>query len=151
MKKIITLTILAAIASLSALHAFDLKGALKGLGKDGNTTIDGLANVIGDVLSTDKIDVASISGTWSYKEPAVSFKSDNLLKKAGGAAAATAIAEKLAPVELHLQVSGCRQEPRRRQRLRGQKHRQFDKAHLRHHKTCGYNRQSQQGNRQQHA
>lgn len=98
MKKIITLTILAAIASLSALHAFDLKGALKGLGKDGNTTIDGLANVIGDVLSTDKIDVASISGTWSYKEPAVSFKSDNLLKKAGGAAAATAIAEKLAPV-----------------------------------------------------
>ena len=36
-------------------------------------------------------------GTWNYTNPAVSFKSDNFLLKAGGAAAAQQIESKLAP------------------------------------------------------
>ncbi len=36
-------------------------------------------------------------GTWKYVNPAVSFKSDNFLLKAGGAAAAQQVEAKLAP------------------------------------------------------
>ncbi len=36
-------------------------------------------------------------GQWSYSSPAVSFKSENALKNVGGAAAATAVENKLAP------------------------------------------------------
>jgi hypothetical protein len=36
-------------------------------------------------------------GTWNYSSPAVCFKSDNLLKKAGGSAVASTIENKLAP------------------------------------------------------
>lgn len=98
MKRIVTLIFYVAIATFSVVSAFDLKDALKGLGKDGDTKIEGLSGVLADVLATDKIDIASICGTWNYKEPAVSFKSDNLLKKAGGATAASAITEKLIPI-----------------------------------------------------
>lgn len=36
-----------------------------------------------------------MTGTWSYTGPAIEFESDNLLKKAGGAVAATAAEKKL--------------------------------------------------------
>ncbi len=41
--------------------------------------------------------IEKLSGTWSYKAPAVAFKSDNLLLKAGGAAASANVEKKLAP------------------------------------------------------
>lgn len=57
-----------------------------------------LRSLIGGILGTDsKITPESIAGTWKYSSPAVSFKSDNLLKKAGGAAAAAAVEKKLEP------------------------------------------------------
>lgn len=59
---------------------------------------DLLGSVIGGVLSTDKVSLSQIQGKWSYSSPAISFKSDNLLKKAGGAAAAAKISEKIEPV-----------------------------------------------------
>lgn len=78
MKKILAFLILAlgCIGGASA-QSFDLKGML------------------GGILSNDKITVKSMVGKWNYSSPAVTFKSSNLLKKAGGAAASSAIESKL--------------------------------------------------------
>lgn len=65
-----------------------------------NPNPDLLSGLLGNLISTDKVSVASLAGSWSYDKPAVTFKSDNLLKKAGGVAAATAAEEKLAPYYL---------------------------------------------------
>lgn len=63
----------------AAAQSFDLKGML------------------GSLVASDKVSVEKMTGTWNYSAPAVSFKSDNLLKKAGGAAASSAVESKLAP------------------------------------------------------
>ena len=47
-----------------------------------------------DLLNKDNISKV-MTGTWSYKSSAVEFESDNLLMKAGGAAAATMAENKL--------------------------------------------------------
>lgn len=92
---LIAVMILAAIPA----HAFDIKDALKKIGsKDSTSTSGGLGSILGNLLSTDKIELKSMVGNWSYSAPAVSFKSDNLLKKAGGAAASATITGKLAPI-----------------------------------------------------
>ena len=80
MKKLLLLFVLALGCSVSlSAQSFDLKGML------------------GSLLSSDKITVKSLTGTWKYSAPAVTFKSSNLLKKAGGAAASSAIESKLSP------------------------------------------------------
>lgn len=56
-----------------------------------------LKGMLGNLISSDKLTVEKIAGVWNYSAPAVSFKSDNLLKKAGGAAASSTIESKLAP------------------------------------------------------
>lgn len=91
---------MAAFIALSAMAVpQNIKDALKGLGKkDGSSLVDGLKGALSGVLSSDKISLASLVGEWKYSKPAVAFKSDNLLKKAGGAAAASTITSKLAPV-----------------------------------------------------
>ncbi len=99
MKKVI-LFLSAIIVSSATSMAFDLKDALKKIGKNGNnedleSTIGGVLN---NVLTTDKIDIKTLEGTWSYSAPAVAFKSDNLLKKAGGGIASEAITGKLTPI-----------------------------------------------------
>lgn len=78
MKKILAFLILAlgCIGGASA-QSFDLKGML------------------GGILSNDKITVKSMVGKWNYSSPAVTFKSSNLLKKAGGSAVSSAIESKL--------------------------------------------------------
>ena len=56
-----------------------------------------LGSLINGVISSDKVEVSDLVGTWTYYGPAVSFKSENFLEKAGGAAAASAIESKLTP------------------------------------------------------
>lgn len=79
----------------------DIKDVLKGLGGSGSSESGDIANSIGSVLngvlSTSKISVKDVVGEWKYSEPAVEFKSENLLKKAGGAAASSAIVAKIKP------------------------------------------------------
>lgn len=68
----------------------DILGAVSG-------AIGGTAGgILEGVLSTDKVSPDDLTGKWKYAAPAVAFKTDDLLKKAGGAAASTAIEEKLA-------------------------------------------------------
>ncbi|MDE6535573.1 MAG: DUF4923 family protein [Muribaculaceae bacterium] len=102
MKKIILA--LALSFSLSACASNPL-GALLGGGSSteqsssskGGGLGDIIGGVVGGLLSTDKVDVNKMVGTWTYTSPAVCFKSDNFLQKAGGAAAAGTIENKLAP------------------------------------------------------
>lgn len=76
----------------------DIKDVLNGVknGGNGSSTTEKLAGLAGALLSSDKIDINSLHGSWAYKAPAVTFKSDNLLKKAGGAAVSETIEGKLA-------------------------------------------------------
>lgn len=64
-------------------------------------SLDNLFGMLGDmaegVLSKTNLSVDDISGEWTANGSAVSFKSDNFLKKAGGSAAAGLIENKLDP------------------------------------------------------
>ena len=108
MKKSVSILIAAAIfASAPALKAepdiTDLlkgaAGALKGGSGEGSgsTALSGLKGMVEGLISKSNLSEADLVGAWQYSAPAVAFQSDNLLQKAGGAAAAGVITEKLAP------------------------------------------------------
>lgn len=59
--------------------------------------LDILSGVVSAVTSSDKFEIKDLEGTWEYKSPAVTFKSDDALSKAGGVAASAAAEAKLAP------------------------------------------------------
>ena len=54
-----------------------------------------LGSVVNSLVSTDKVEIADLKGTWKSVSPAIVFKSENLLQKAGGTAAEAAIEGKL--------------------------------------------------------
>lgn len=99
----------AMFVSLSACASNPLGNLLGGLkdaaGTTGTEQTDskgsGLGNLLGGVvsglISTDKVDTQKMTGTWKYTSPAVCFKSENFLQKAGGSAVAGTIEGKLAP------------------------------------------------------
>ena len=68
-----------------------LLGSIGGSSSLGSTVGD----VIQNLISTNNLKVEDLVGTWEYSAPAVAFKSDDLLKKAGGAAAASTVEAKL--------------------------------------------------------
>lgn len=100
MKKLLSLLMIA--FALNA-NAFDLQSLLGGLSSKSDSTstasssssLGALGSLLGNIISSDNLDVSDLVGTWNYVSPAVSFKSDNLLQKAGGAAAAVTIEQKL--------------------------------------------------------
>ena len=80
----------------------DILGGLAGSAASSDSTkssnpLGALGSVLGNVLANDKFTVDDLVGSWSYDSPAVSFESDNALKKIGGAGAVTAVESKLAP------------------------------------------------------
>jgi len=117
MKKIF-LSILAAILAMSATEmaaAPDLQELLNKL-KNGQTTdgpndsqdnnnsstgstldaLRGLGNALG-IIPSKTVDADYLKGVWSYQKPAVAFKSDNFLAKAGGVAASAKVENELEP------------------------------------------------------
>jgi len=63
---------------------------------DGSGEKGGLLSSLSSVFSKNKVATKElVVGTWVYEEPAVVFKSDNILKKAGGKVAASLIEKKL--------------------------------------------------------
>lgn len=99
MKRIFIFCAIALVMSTMSASAFDLKGLLdktKDSSNKENSTADKLGNLLGGLLSSSNIEVSDLVGEWTYDSPAVVFKSDNLLQKAGGAAASTAIENKIA-------------------------------------------------------
>lgn len=69
-----------------------------GIGQNVGQLGDILGNIISSVTGSLTTTQANLIGTWSYYEPCVQFESENLLKKAGGAAAATKMEDKLNPI-----------------------------------------------------
>lgn len=98
MKKIFVAVIASLLSVTAGAQSLDLKEALKDLKNGNGSTAETVKGAIGNLLSTDKLDLKALEGTWNYSSPAVTFKSDNLLKKAGGAAASAAVIKKLEPV-----------------------------------------------------
>lgn len=98
MKRIFRLAVVpSAVAVMMAVgyndaSAWSLKDALGG-GVLGET----VTNVLQGVFTKSDLTVEDIAGVWTTDGSAVSFKSDNLLQKAGGLAAAGAIEAKINP------------------------------------------------------
>ena len=59
--------------------------------------LSGLGKTVGNMANTDNFELTKLEGAWKYSEPSVAFKSDDALKKIGGAAVATQIEQKIAP------------------------------------------------------
>lgn len=105
MKKILRTLLILIAAGCFTTNAYatgDLKDLLnsvsKGTGSSSTTDALGkLGDVISGLTATSNFDLKDLTGTWAYESPAVTFQSDNALQKVGGAAAATAIEEKIAP------------------------------------------------------
>lgn len=66
----------------------DLKSILGGAG-------GAIGNIVEGIFAKSDLTVADIAGQWTANGSAVTFKSDNMLKKAGGIAAAGAVESKL--------------------------------------------------------
>lgn len=83
-------------ASTFAINAQSLSDILGGLGGKSNTG-NVLGSVIEGVFSKSNLTVADLVGEYRSEGPAVTFKSENFLQKAGGIAGAAAIESKLNP------------------------------------------------------
>lgn len=96
--KIIGRILLASIFVMSAqlMSAQNIGDLLKGIGGGGSTG-DILSNVIEGVFTKSNLSLADLVGEYKSQGPAVTFKSDNFLQKAGGIAGAAAIEAKLNP------------------------------------------------------
>lgn len=118
-KKLIAFAMLGCIALAPSAHAFDPTALLNALRGDSTSTTSGSApassssadestsssggilgaigGFINNTIANNKFTIDDLVGTWNYTSPAVSFQSDNALKKIGGAGAATAVENKLEP------------------------------------------------------
>lgn len=107
MKRTLIIFCMAAALSLSSFNVRaqslkDILGNLAGSVASGDSTsssnpLGKLGSILGNVVANDKFTIDDLVGKWDYVSPAVSFQSDNALKKIGGAGAATAVEDKLAP------------------------------------------------------
>lgn len=110
MKKTLIIGAIAAallIPTPAAQAAPDIKDLLRGLGQSAggdtessgsqSTGLGALQGLVEGILGKSNLTEADLVGTYKYSAPAVAFKSDDLLKKAGGAAAAGVIESKLQP------------------------------------------------------
>lgn len=77
----------------ASVHAQGLGDLLKGLGGSGST----LGKLVEGVFTKTDLKLDDLVGDYTSQGPAVAFKSDNLLKQAGGIAGAAALETKLKP------------------------------------------------------
>lgn len=96
MKKLFLIII--SVLCVNVANAFDLKGLLGGNGSSDNSTVNGILNAAGSLIGGSDVSISELQGTWKYQSPAISFKSDNFLERAGGAAASSTIESKLKPL-----------------------------------------------------
>ena len=95
-KHLCTILIGAIIATAArSAHATDFKDIFNNekLGQ----IISNIGQTVANATATTKFTVDDLVGTWKYKSPGISFRSESTLANISGAAAATAIEEKLAP------------------------------------------------------
>lgn len=97
MKKSASILFAIALISSQNILAFDLKDLIKQSSQSGDSTLGQIGDFISNMTASSDINLDDLAGTWNYSSPAVSFQSDNALQKIGGATAATALENKLAP------------------------------------------------------
>lgn len=88
--------------STFAVQAQSLSDILGGLGKSGSNSSSSstgniLSGILDGVFTKSNLSLADLVGEYQASGPAVTFKSDNFLQKAGGIAGASAIESKLNP------------------------------------------------------
>ena len=106
--------VLLASAGAQAQNLSDIFGALGNLGGNSSqTTTSGngggntLGNLLEGVFSSSNITVQDdLAGVWTSNGPAVCFQSENMLKKAGGIAAAAMVEKELSPYYSKLGLNG---------------------------------------------
>lgn len=87
------------MTSTIAMQAQSLSDILGGLGGSSNNSGSGniLSGIIEGVFTKSNLSLEDLVGEYQASGPAVTFKSDNFLQKAGGIAGAAAIESKLNP------------------------------------------------------
>lgn len=85
------------VMSAISMHAQGLGNLLNGLGGNSSGSGNILGGIIEGVFTKTNLTVEDIVGEYQAQGPAVTFKSDNFLQKAGGIAGAAAIESKLNP------------------------------------------------------
>lgn len=106
MKNYSKILTIAAIAIACAAPAAKADGSLTNLlGKLKDSNIGGIVN---NALSSSDVKLSDLQGSWTTSGPAVIFRSDDLLEKAGGAAASSIVEEKLAPLYSKLGVDNTK-------------------------------------------
>ncbi|MDE6400315.1 MAG: DUF4923 family protein [Muribaculaceae bacterium] len=92
-----TIIIALAILCISNVNAQGLGDLLKGLGGGSSDIGTTIGNLVEGVFTKTDLTLADLTGEYESQGPAVAFKSDDLLKKAGGIAGAAALETKLKP------------------------------------------------------
>lgn len=96
--KIKTIILAVTLMLGSAAQAQSLGDLLGGLGKGSDSSTGStLQNIVEGIFTKSDLEVKDLAGTYTSTAPAVAFKSDNFLQKAGGIAASAALESKLAP------------------------------------------------------
>lgn len=108
MKRTIKLALVATLFAMAAFNAsaWDLKDVIKGKNDSTSTSLGGVISGVINTVTNQKPTLEELTGTWSYASPAVMFQSENLLKKAGGAAASKQLEDKLAGVYAKSGITG---------------------------------------------
>ncbi len=79
--------------SMLAMAAFMMVASSQAQSLSDLLNLGNLSKVVSTITGTNT--VQNITGTWVYQSPAVEFKSDDLLKKAGGMVAASTVESKM--------------------------------------------------------
>lgn len=104
MKNYSKVMMIAVVAILFGVQSANADNKLKDLlGKSSK-----LGGVVSNVLGSSKVKVSDLQGSWTTTSPAVIFRSDDLLEKAGGAAASSLVEDKLSPLYAKLGADGIK-------------------------------------------
>ena len=104
LRKLVLVTLMLSVCS-NLTNAQSISDILGKLG--GGNTAGTIGSIVEGVLSKSDLQVSDLVGNWKSTGPAVTFKSDNLLKKAGGAAVASSIENKLSGYYSKLGLNGA--------------------------------------------
>lgn len=98
------ITLFCAFLSIFGANLANAQSILDLFGGDTGSTV---TNILEGVFSSSNLTVSDLSGDWTATGPAVCFESENMLKKAGGIAAASVLETKLSPYYKQYGLTGA--------------------------------------------
>ena len=91
---LVAMTMLAPLTASAQSVLDGLKQVVTGVTGSEEAT-NAIANVVGNILGTSKVNEKSLVGTWKYTQPCVAFESENALSKLGSSVASSKVQSKL--------------------------------------------------------